>query len=150
MGPGEVDEPPAQWPRIVARQRIPRGPGTSRPGRRGRRAVGPVTADAVEPIHRPGPDGRIAATRPHVSPHRPTSPSHSSRSSEAVVSLVLSLLLAMLCLLPAVAKLSGHPRMRHSAEHFGIPWKQYRLIGVAELAAAAGVLAGLRWPPLGI
>ncbi|HEX2807088.1 MAG TPA: DoxX family protein [Kineosporiaceae bacterium] len=66
------------------------------------------------------------------------------------MSIVLSLLLAVLCLLPAVAKLSGHPRMRHSAEHFGIPWKQYRLIGVAELAAAAGVLAGLRWPPLGI
>jgi hypothetical protein len=42
----------------------------------------------------------------------------------------------------------GH-RLRHSAEHFGIPWQRYRLIGVAELAAAVGVLAGLHWPPLG-
>ena len=62
----------------------------------------------------------------------------------------VSLLLALLCLLPALAKLSGRPRMRQSAEHFGIPWTRYRLIGVAELAAAVGVLLGLRWPPVGI
>ncbi len=40
--------------------------------------------------------------------------------------------------------------MRQSAAHFGIPWNRYRLIGVAELAAAAGVLAGLWWHPLGV
>jgi uncharacterized membrane protein YphA (DoxX/SURF4 family) len=40
--------------------------------------------------------------------------------------------------------------MRQSAEHFGILWPRYRLIGVAELAAAAGILAGLWWHPLGI
>ena len=40
--------------------------------------------------------------------------------------------------------------MRQSAEHFGIRWPRYRLIGVAELAAAAGILAGLWWHPLGL
>jgi uncharacterized membrane protein YphA (DoxX/SURF4 family) len=40
--------------------------------------------------------------------------------------------------------------MRESARHFRIPWQRYRLIGVAELAAAAGVLAGLWWHPLGL
>ena len=62
----------------------------------------------------------------------------------------VSLLLAVLCLLPAAGKLLGHPKMRQSAEHFGILWPRYRLIGVAELAAAAGVLIGLWWHPLGI
>jgi hypothetical protein len=40
--------------------------------------------------------------------------------------------------------------MRKSAAHFGIPWSRYRLIGIAELAAAAGVLIGLWWHPLGV
>ena len=40
--------------------------------------------------------------------------------------------------------------MRKSAAHFGIPWPRYRLIGVAELAAAAGILIGLWWHPLGV
>jgi uncharacterized membrane protein YphA (DoxX/SURF4 family) len=62
----------------------------------------------------------------------------------------LSLLLATACLLPSLAKLLGHPKMQKSAAHFGIPWRHYRLIGVAELAAAAGVLAGLWWHPLGV
>jgi hypothetical protein len=34
--------------------------------------------------------------------------------------------------------------MRASAARFGIAWGRYQLIGVAELAAAAGVLAA--WP----
>jgi uncharacterized membrane protein YphA (DoxX/SURF4 family) len=64
--------------------------------------------------------------------------------------IAVSLLLATACLVPAAAKLLGHPKMQKSAAHFGIPWRRYRLIGVAELAAAAGVLAGLWWHPLGI
>jgi uncharacterized membrane protein YphA (DoxX/SURF4 family) len=66
------------------------------------------------------------------------------------VFVTISLLLAVVCLLPAVGKLLGHPRMRQSAAHFGIPWPRYRLIGVAELAAAAGILIGLWWHPLGV
>ena len=64
--------------------------------------------------------------------------------------VTISLLLAAACLLPAVGKLTGQPRMRKSAAHFGIPWPRYRLIGVAELAAAAGILIGLWWHSLGL
>ena len=64
--------------------------------------------------------------------------------------LALSLLLAAACVMPGLAKLLGHPKMRKAAAHFRIPWPSYRLIGVAELAAAAGVLAGLWWHLLGV
>jgi hypothetical protein len=64
--------------------------------------------------------------------------------------VIISLLLAAACLLPAAAKLAGHPKMQQSAAHFGIAWRRYRLIGVAELAAAAGILIGLWWHPLGL
>jgi uncharacterized membrane protein YphA (DoxX/SURF4 family) len=64
--------------------------------------------------------------------------------------ITISLLLAAVCLFPAAGKLTGQPKMRQSAAHFGIPWARYRLIGVAELAAAAGILAGLWWHPLGV
>jgi uncharacterized membrane protein YphA (DoxX/SURF4 family) len=64
--------------------------------------------------------------------------------------VTISLLLAAACLLPASGKLTGQPRMRKSAAHFGIPWPRYRLIGVTELAATAGILIGLWWHPLGL
>ena len=64
--------------------------------------------------------------------------------------LALSLLLALACMAPAAAKLAGAPAVRESAAHFGIPWNRYRLISVPELAAAVGVLAGLRHPALGV
>jgi DoxX-like family len=66
------------------------------------------------------------------------------------VFIALSVLLAAVCLVPAAAKLRSHPKMLASASHFGIPWTRYRLIGVAELGAAAGVLAGLSWISLGV
>jgi len=64
--------------------------------------------------------------------------------------LTLSLLLTAACLLPATGKLLGHPMMRQAADHFRIAWSRYRLIGVAELAAGAGVLVGLWWHPIGL
>ena len=64
--------------------------------------------------------------------------------------VTISLLMTAVCLLPAAGKLLGQPKMRQSAGHFGIPWPRYRLIGVAELAAAAGILIGLWWHPLGL
>lgn len=64
--------------------------------------------------------------------------------------VTLSLLLAAVCLIPAAAKLAGHPKMRHAATQFGIAWRRYRLIGVAELVAAIGVLTGLLWRPAGL
>ena len=63
---------------------------------------------------------------------------------------VLSLPLAAAYILPGLAKLLAHPKMRKAASHFGIPWSRYRLIGAAELAAAAGILLGIRWPSLGV
>src|ERR1700722_14489135 len=64
--------------------------------------------------------------------------------------VTISLLLTAACLLPAAGKLTGQPRMRKSAAPFGIPWPRSRLIAVAELAAAAGILTGLWWHPLGL
>jgi uncharacterized membrane protein YphA (DoxX/SURF4 family) len=64
--------------------------------------------------------------------------------------VTISLLLAAACVVPAAGKLLGHPKIRQAAAHFGIPWPRYRLIGVAELAAAAGILIGLWWHPLGM
>ncbi len=64
--------------------------------------------------------------------------------------VTISLLMAAACLVPAAGKLTGNPKIRQSAAHFGIPWTRYRLIGVAELAAAAGILIGLWWHPLGV
>ena len=64
--------------------------------------------------------------------------------------VALSVVLAAVCLMPGMAKILGLPKMRESAAHFGIPWRAYRLIGVAELAAATGVLAGLFWHVLGL
>ena len=62
---------------------------------------------------------------------------------------LVSLPLAAAYVLPGSAKLLAHPKMRQSAAHFGIPWSRYRLLGVAEFAAAVGVLIGIAWPSLG-
>ncbi|HEX9033651.1 MAG TPA: DoxX family protein [Streptosporangiaceae bacterium] len=64
--------------------------------------------------------------------------------------IAISILLVLACAIPAGAKLAGAPAVRESAAHFAIPWNRYRLISVPELAAAAGVLAGLWLHPLGV
>lgn len=64
--------------------------------------------------------------------------------------VALSVAVAAAYLVPAVAKLRSHPKMLASASHFDIPFARYRLIGVAELAAAVGVLAGLSWTAGGL
>jgi len=66
------------------------------------------------------------------------------------VFIPLSVLLAAACLVPAIAKLRSHPKMLASASHFGVPWSRYQLIGVAELAAAGGVVIGLFSVSLGL
>ena len=38
--------------------------------------------------------------------------------------VTVSLLLAAACLLPSAGKLLGHPKMRQSAAHLGIPWNR--------------------------
>ena len=54
------------------------------------------------------------------------------------------------CLIPAVPKLVGVQKMREGAQEMGIPFARYRLIGVLELAAFAGLLIGIWWPALGV
>lgn len=48
-----------------------------------------------------------------------------------------------------VAKVAKTQAMRARAEHVGLDARAYQLIGVAEFAGGVGVLAGLRYPPLG-
>lgn len=64
--------------------------------------------------------------------------------------VVVSLLLTAVCLIPAAGKLAGQQKMRLAAAEFGIPWARYQLLGIAELAAAGGVIAGLLWRPIGV
>lgn len=64
--------------------------------------------------------------------------------------VVLSVLLVAVCLIPAAGKLTAQPKITAAAAHFGIPWERYRLIGFAEIAAAAGIIVGLTWNAVGI
>ncbi len=63
--------------------------------------------------------------------------------------IVLSILLAVAFTGASLSKLTGQSAMRDAATHFGIPWARYRLIGVLELAGAAGVLVGFALTILG-
>jgi hypothetical protein len=49
-----------------------------------------------------------------------------------------------------VGKVTGQPAMRESAQHFAIEWERYRFLGVVEIAAAVGVVAGLWLNGLGL
>ena len=64
--------------------------------------------------------------------------------------IAVSFVLAAVCLVPALGKLLSHPKMLATADHLGVPWARYRMIGMAEVAACAGVLIGLVWAPLGV
>ena len=156
-------------PGAQQRRRLDRRP--SRRRRSARRHARPGSRPGADRPRPPGPrrgSGRnpVPAAAPalvHPGRRRPGAPGHGAprRSSRIRLSrhhhpeefpmlVIISLLLAAACLLPAAGKLAGQPRMRQSAAHFGIPWPRYRLIGVAELAAAAGILIGLWWHPLGL
>lgn len=47
-------------------------------------------------------------------------------------------------------KVLAVPAARREAGHLGFDVGAYRLIGVAELAAAAGLVAGLAWVPVAV
>ncbi|MGW4641267.1 DoxX family protein [Sphaerisporangium sp. NPDC004334] len=64
--------------------------------------------------------------------------------------IVLTILLAATFAGSGVAKLAGAAAMRESAQHLGIDYPKYRLIGVPEVAGAAGLVIGLWVVPLGI
>ncbi|MFE5369759.1 DoxX family protein [Streptomyces mirabilis] len=63
--------------------------------------------------------------------------------------IVLAVLLAAIFLLLGAAKLAAVPAMRQAAAHVGMTTAHYRLLGALEVAAAAGLLAGLRITALG-
>ncbi|MER5473133.1 DoxX family protein [Streptomyces sp. NPDC002935] len=57
---------------------------------------------------------------------------------------ILAVVLAALFLLVGSAKLAAVPAMRQAAAHVGMTTTHYRVLGALEVAAAAGLLAGLR------
>ncbi|MCT9113484.1 DoxX family protein [Streptomyces mirabilis] len=63
--------------------------------------------------------------------------------------IVLAVVLAAIFLLLGAAKLAAVPAMRQAAAHVGMTTTHYRLLGALEVAAAAGLLAGLRITALG-
>lgn len=64
--------------------------------------------------------------------------------------VVASYAYALLCMVPASMKLAGTAKMRAAAEHFGISWNRYRVVGILEVAASVGVAAGLCWRAIGL
>ena len=64
--------------------------------------------------------------------------------------IVLSVLLALELAATGAMKVIGTGTARANAEHLGVSLGLNRLIGVAELAAAAGLLAGIAVKPLAI
>ncbi|WP_316783341.1 DoxX family protein [Streptomyces sasae] len=63
--------------------------------------------------------------------------------------IVLAVVLAAIFLLLGAAKLAAVPAMRQAAAHVGMTTTHYRLLGALEVAAAAGLLVGLRITALG-
>ncbi|MFE2538036.1 DoxX family protein [Streptomyces sp. NPDC059371] len=64
--------------------------------------------------------------------------------------IVMAVVLAAIFLLLGAAKLAAVPVMRQAAAHAGMTTTHYRLLGALEVAAAAGLLAGLRITALGV
>jgi hypothetical protein len=80
-------------------------------------------------------------------------PSRNVQSERKLVTVAFYVFTALLVVLtagPAALKFTGAQSMREGAEHFGIPWPRYRLIGVLEVAAAIGAVAGIIWRPIGM
>jgi uncharacterized membrane protein YkgB len=67
-----------------------------------------------------------------------------------VALVVFGALTALFMLGGGVGKVTGQPAMRESAQHFAIQWEHYRSLGVVEIAAAVGVVAGLWLNGLGL
>ena len=64
--------------------------------------------------------------------------------------VVFGALTALFMLGGGVGKVTGQPAMRTSAQHFEIQWERYWFLGVVEIAAAVGVVAGLWLNALGL
>jgi hypothetical protein len=67
-----------------------------------------------------------------------------------IATVVLSALLALFYLIGGTGKLAGASQQVSTAEHLNIAWPRFRLIGIAEISASGGLLAGLAITPLGV
>jgi DoxX-like family len=65
-----------------------------------------------------------------------------------IAAIALSVLLALEVAATGAMKVIGTGTARANAEHLGVSLGLSRLIGIAELAAAAGLLAGITVKPL--
>ena len=66
-----------------------------------------------------------------------------------VATIVLSAILALLFAAGGAGKLAGIRPQVETAQRLNIPWQRYRLIGIPEIAASGGLLAGLALAWLG-
>jgi uncharacterized membrane protein YphA (DoxX/SURF4 family) len=67
-----------------------------------------------------------------------------------LATVIVSLVVAAVFVAAGVAKVTEQPRMVESAEHFELSPRVHRLIGVLEIAGAAGLVLGLLWSPIGV
>jgi hypothetical protein len=67
-----------------------------------------------------------------------------------VAFIVVSALLALEMAGAGVPKLLQLSAVRRNAEHLGVGVGLHRMIGVAEVAAAVGLLVGIAYPPLSV
>ncbi len=67
-----------------------------------------------------------------------------------IATVVVTALLAALLGFAGSLKVIGVAQSLTIRDHLGVNPIQWRLIGVLELAAVAGVLTGLAWPPIGV
>lgn len=67
-----------------------------------------------------------------------------------VASIAVSVLLVVVFVFSGVRKIPGAATAATEAEHLHLPLAGYRLIGVAEVLGAAGLLVGIACAPLGV
>jgi hypothetical protein len=67
-----------------------------------------------------------------------------------VAKIIVTALLAAMFAFAGLIKVVGVRQSLAIRDHLGVDPTQWRLIGLLELAGVAGVLAGLKWAPIGI
>lgn len=68
----------------------------------------------------------------------------------SIASAVVSLLVAAAVTFAAVRKLSHRPEVIESYARVGVPPEKLDYLALILLAGAAGLVAGLLWPPIGV
>ncbi|MGH3310664.1 MAG: DoxX family protein [Streptomyces sp.] len=67
-----------------------------------------------------------------------------------IATTVTTVLVALVAAASGIPKVIGMAQTRAEAEHLGVPRTGYVVIGALEIAAGAGLLVGLAWPPLAV